>query len=217
MIMSMDSTTTFDGLRVAIFEARMAGTLADMVARQGGIPIAAPALREVPLEDSPAALSFADGLLDGRFDVVIFETGISVRLLAETLGPRFPRAGWAEALSTTKIVARGPKPAAALREIGASVDLQVPEPNTWRETLALLDAGLRVAVQEYGQPVPKLTDGLERRGAVVTRVPVYRWASPEDTSPNSGSAPPSSPRPSRSSMCSGSPRPKGSRAASATP
>ena len=44
-------------------------------------------------------------------------------------------------------------------------------------------AGLRVAVQEYGQPVPELTDGLEQRGAVVTRVPVYRWALPEDTGP----------------------------------
>src|ERR1700734_3467489 len=77
---------------------------------------------------------------------------------------------------------------AALRELGAAIDLHVPEPNTWHETLALLDArlpvsGLRVAVQEYGQPVPELTDGLEHRGAVVTRVPVYRWALPDDTGP----------------------------------
>jgi uroporphyrinogen-III synthase len=186
--MSTASSTPFDGLRVAIFEARMAGTLAELVARQGGIPVAAPALREIPLGDNPDARSFADGLLAARFDVVIFETGAGVRYLAESLDPRFPRAGWAEALRRTKVVARGPKPAAALRELGVSIDLQVPEPNTWRETLALLDArlpvaGLRVAVQEYGQPVPELTDGLERRGAVVTRVPVYRWALPEDTGP----------------------------------
>ena len=166
----------------------MAGTLAELVARQGGIPVAAPALREVPLGDNPDARSFADGLLAARFDVVIFETGVGVRYLAESLDPRLPRSGWAEALRRTKVVARGPKPAAALRELGVSIDLQVPEPNTWRETLALLDArlpvaGLRVAVQEYGQPVPELTDGLERRGAVVTRVPVYRWALPEDTGP----------------------------------
>ena len=184
--MSTDSSTPFDGLRVAIFEARMAGALAELVARQGGIPVAAPALREVPLGDNPAARSFADGLLAGRFDVVIFETGVGVRLLVESLAPRLSPAGWAEALSKTKVVARGPKPAAALRELGASVDLPVPEPNTWRETLALLDArlpvaGSRVAVQEYGQPVPELTNGLEQRGAVVTRVPVYRWALPEDT------------------------------------
>jgi uroporphyrinogen-III synthase len=186
--MSTTSSTPFDGLRVAIFEARMAGTLADMVARQGGIPVAAPALREVPIGDNPDARSFADGLLAGRFDVVIFETGVGVRLLVESLRPRLSGSAWAEALSKTRVVARGPKPAAALRELGASIDFQVPEPNTWLETLALLDAqlpvaGLRVAVQEYGKPVPELTEGLERRGAVVTRVPVYRWDLPEDTGP----------------------------------
>ena len=109
-------------------------------------------------------------------------------MLVESLGPRLSGSAWAEALGKTKVVARGPKPAAALRELGATIDFQVPEPNTWRETLALLDAqlpvaGLRVAVQEYGKPVPELTEGLEQRGAVVTRVPVYRWALPEDTGP----------------------------------
>jgi uroporphyrinogen-III synthase len=186
--MSTDSSTPFDGMRVAIFEARMAGALADLVARQGGVPVAAPALREIPIGDNPEVWVFADGLLDDRFDVVIFETGVGVRFLVESLSSRIPRAGWAEALSKTKVVARGPKPAAALRELGAAIDLAVPEPNTWRETLALLDArlpvkGLRVAVQEYGQPVPELTDGLEQRGAEVTRVPVYRWALPEDIGP----------------------------------
>lgn len=188
MIMNSPLPGSFDSLRVAIFEARMAGALADLVTRQGGVPIAAPALREVALEDNPDARSFADGLLAGHFDVVIFETGVGVRLLVKSLGSRLSGAEWAEALGKTKVVARGPKPATALREFGASIDLQVLEPNTWRETLALLDArlpvaGLSVAVQEYGKPVPELTEGLEQRGAVVTRVPVYRWALPEDTGP----------------------------------
>jgi uroporphyrinogen-III synthase len=186
--MSNPPSTPLDGMRVAIFEARMAGALADLVARHGGIPVTAPALREVPLEDNPDARTFADGLLAGSFDIVIFETGAGVRYLAASLGDRLSGAAWSEALGKTKVVARGPKPATALRELGGSVDLQVPEPNTWRETLALLDArlpvtGQRVAVQEYGQPLPELTDGLERRGALVTRVPVYRWALPEDTGP----------------------------------
>jgi uroporphyrinogen-III synthase len=166
----------------------MAGTLADMVTRQGGIPVAAPALREIPLQDNPEARTFADGLLAGGFDVVIFETGVGVRYLVDALDGRIARADWPAVLRQTKVVARGPKPAAALRELGVTLDFQVPEPNTWHETLALLDArlpvaGLRVAVQEYGQPVPELTEGLEHRGAIVTRVPVYRWALPEDTGP----------------------------------
>jgi uroporphyrinogen-III synthase len=178
----------FDGLRVAIFEARMAGPLADLVTRHGGVPVPAPALREIPLKDNPDVLAFAERLEAEEFDLVVFETGAGVRYLAESLQARLPRERWAELLGRTTVVARGPKPSAALRELGVSADLHVPEPNTWRETLTLLDeqrpvAGLRVAVQEYGKPVPELTEGLERRGAVVTRVPVYRWELPEDTGP----------------------------------
>jgi uroporphyrinogen-III synthase len=43
--------------------------------------------------------------------------------------------------------------------------------------------GLRVAVQEYGKSNPELLEGLETRGAQVTRIPVYRWALPEDIAP----------------------------------
>ena len=68
------------------------------------------------------------------------------------------------------------------------MDFQVPSPNTWHETLALVDAhipiaGLRVAVQEYGQPIPELVEGLRQRGATVSQVRVYRWALPEDLGP----------------------------------
>ena len=186
--LSTGPQTGFDGLHVAIFEARMAGALAELVARHGGVPVAGPALREVAIEDNSDARSFVDGLLAGHFDALIFETGVGVRLLVQSQSSRLSNADWTLALAKTKVIARGPKPATALREIGARVDFQVKEPNTWRETLALFDeglaiAGLRVAVQEYGKPVPELTDGLERRGAVVTRVPIYRWALPEDTAP----------------------------------
>jgi len=186
--MSDPTSPGFDGLHVAIFEARMAGHLADLVVRHGGVPVSAPSLREIPLEDNPEAVAFAERLQAGEFDLVVLETGVGVRYLTAALAPRIPRERWAELLSRTTVVARGPKPAAALRDLGVAIDLQVPEPNTWRETLALLDArrpvaGLRVAVQEYGKPVPELTGGLEDRGASVTRVPVYRWALPEDTGP----------------------------------
>jgi len=66
-----------------------------------------------------------------------------------------------------------------------------PEPNTWREILAILDSraselslkGLRVAVQEYGVSNPDLLAALGDRGAIVTAVPVYQWALPEDLEP----------------------------------
>ena len=52
-------------------------------------------------------------------------------------------------------IARGPKPAQVLRELGVAGYVNVPEPNTWREVHAAIEArvplaGLRVAVQEHG-------------------------------------------------------------------
>jgi uroporphyrinogen-III synthase len=176
------------GVRVAFFESRMAGPTADLIVKYGGIPLAAPALKEVPLADNREAISFAEELHAGQFDVVIFETGVGVRFLAEAIEARFERETWLEALARVRVVARGPKPAAALRELGARIDVHVPTPNTWRETLSALDAqlpvaGLRVAVQEYGKPSVGLIEGLEWRGATVTPVSVYRWALPDDLAP----------------------------------
>ena len=176
------------GLRVAIFEARMAGPMADLIRKQGGEPVEAPALREVPIGDNPEAIAFADRLIAGEFDLVIFLTGVGTRYLAREIETKYPRERWVAALKRAKVAIRGPKPVTPLRELGARIDLQAPEPNTWRDLLDALDAhlpveGLRVAVQEYGQPNPELIEGLEARGATVTRVPVYSWALPHDTGP----------------------------------
>ncbi len=180
--------TGLDGLRVATFEARMAGPMAELIRKQGGEPVEAPALREVPIGDNPRALDFAEKLIAGEFDLVVFLTGVGTRYLAREIEAKYPREVWVDALKRAKVAIRGPKPVAPLRELGARIDLQAPEPNTWRDLLTALDAklpvaGLRVAVQEYGQPAPELIRGLQDRGATVTSVPVYGWALPEDLGP----------------------------------
>jgi uroporphyrinogen-III synthase len=180
--------TALNGLRVVSFEARMAGPMADLIRKQGGEVVEAPALREVPIGDNPQAIAFADALVAGEFDLVIFLTGVGTRYLAREIETKYPREEWVAALKRAKVAIRGPKPVAPLREFGARIDLQAPEPNTWRDLLNALDAnlpvtGLRVALQEYGQPNPELIEGLEARGATVTRVPVYNWALPDDLGP----------------------------------
>jgi uroporphyrinogen-III synthase len=91
-------------------------------------------------------------------------------------------------LTHTAIVARGPKPVGALKALGLTPTLTVPEPNTWVEVVSTLDEyrpvkGLRVAVQEYGTSNPELLEALRQRGAEVFPVPIYRWALPEDRGP----------------------------------
>jgi len=174
------------GLRVVSFEARRAEELATMLGRQGADVLRAPALREAPLPAGPEALELARRLEAGEIDVVILLTGVGTRALVYVLADSCPR--FRELLARNRIVARGPKPLAALRELGVSGAHPVPDPFTSRQVLEVVDGlGIRpgglVAVQEYGAPVPALTDGLAARGLRVLQIPVYRWALPEDTGP----------------------------------
>jgi uroporphyrinogen decarboxylase len=183
--------TNFDGLPVAAFESRHAAEMAGLISRFGGRPIVAPSVRELPLGENGPALEFGEALMAGGVDIVVFMTGVGTRYLAQILATRWAADDVAAALSRTTVVARGPKPVKALRELGVPVSLSVPEPNTWREVVEALEseprgldlAGARVAVQEYGVANPMFLQALEARGAVVRRIPVYRWALPEDTAP----------------------------------
>ena len=183
--------TGFSGLRVLSLESRRGPEMAKLIANYGGEAIVAPSMREVPLETNTEALAFAKKLFMGEFDAVIFLTGVGTRALARVVETIHPLQDYLAQLRRVAVVARGPKPLAVLREWNVPVAVAAPEPNTWREVLCALDensaaaplAGKRVAVQEYGVANPELLDGLAKRGAKVTSVPVYEWALPEDTGP----------------------------------
>jgi uroporphyrinogen-III synthase len=209
------SSAGFTGRRVISFESRRAAEMASLIERHGGVAIKAPTLREVPIAQNEHALDFARRLTGGGFDLVVLMTGVGTRALAAEAAPAFEPAvsdgggdgggdgaeavqpgepgahaiaRFTAALAAVQVVARGPKPAAVLRELGVTGFTTVPEPNTWREVLAVLSSlgelrGRRVAVQEHGAPSHELYAALEAAGAVVTPVPVYRWALPEDTGP----------------------------------
>jgi len=148
----------------------------------------------VPLESNTEALAFARMLVADSLDMVIFLTGVGTRTLVQVVETIYPRGQFVQALRRLAVVARGPKPIAALRELGVEVTLAVPEPNTWRDLLRSLDErtdslplnGRRVAIQEYGSSNAELLQGLATRGAQITRVPVYQWALPEDIGPLRG-------------------------------
>ena len=181
--------TGFGGLRVLALESRRAKEIATLIRNNGGVPTVVPVMREVPLESNEEAFAFARRLMAAEFDAVLFLTGAGTRILFQAIETRIPREDFLAAMRRTRIVARGPKPVAVLREWGLSASIVSPEPSTWREVLDALDnaaggelRGMRIAVQEYGVPNQPLLDGLHDRGAVITRVPVYQWALPEDQS-----------------------------------
>ena len=186
---------SLSGLRVLALESRRAAEIAKLIENSGGAAMSAPSMREIPAAENTAALAFAKDLLAGRFQVVIFLTGVGSRILFRTMETAYSKDSIAAALSRTITVVRGPKPAATLRELGVPIAIAVPEPNTWRDVLKALDAyrpaifagPVSIAVQEYGVSNIEFLEALRNRGprnkTEVVPVPVYQWALPEDLEP----------------------------------
>ena len=179
----------FHGLRVLSLESRRSSEIARLIETYRGVPVFAPAVREVPLTDSTDALHFADDLIAGSFDIVAFLTGVGARALLKVVSETRPPGPFLDALRRVRVVARGPKPLVVLREWNVPVALTAPEPCTWRELLRgmnELPRGLqaqRIAVQEYGVSNTEFLEALRERGAIVRAIAVYQWALPEDIAP----------------------------------
>ena len=184
-------SASLNGRRVLILESRRSPELALLVMNYGGTPVVAPSLSEVPLESNTEAVAMATDVVRGRFDLVVLMTGVGVRLWIKLVEPTLGCDAFVRGLGRSRLLARGPKPVAALREVGLTPWATVPTPNTWREVIATLDqraaemplARARLAIQEYGLPNHDLMNALTTRGANVIAVPIYRWAMPDDTAP----------------------------------
>jgi uroporphyrinogen-III synthase len=186
--MESSSRSSLQGLRVISFESRRAKEMAELIRRHGGEPIVAPSMREVPLSENGAPLELFQKIEARQIDLIVLLTGVGTRTMVDALAIHYSRERIAALLGSITILARGPKPVAALKELGLQPAFTAPEPNTWKEVLAVLDSnvqlkGKRIAVQEYGVTNQELLSGLKARGAGVLRVPVYRWALPDDIAP----------------------------------
>ena len=181
---------SFNGLRVLSLESRRAKEVEKLIRTYGGEPIVVPSMREVGLESNQHVLEFAAKVLEGKYDLIIFMTGVGVRALVEIVQTRYDREEFLAALRKVKIAARGAKPSSALRELQIAVEVTSEEPSTWREMLQAIDGAfgnslgdMHVAVQEYGASNPELLTELSSRSRELTKVPVYQWALPEDLQP----------------------------------
>lgn len=178
------------GLRVVCFESRRSAESSRLIARQGGEPFEAPALREVPLRGPHGLDALETDLLRGAPVLLILLTGVGAELLIEGLSQTSSRErvlGLLQGANVT-LVCRGPKPHAILKPLGIP-SVVVGEPNTWRDVLRELDArdlvgNKRIYVQEYGRTNAELLLGLEQRApGSVRSIKTYAWTLPEDLSP----------------------------------
>lgn len=180
------ASTYLANLHVAAFEGRRAPDLAKLVEKHGGTAHVTPVLREVAPAKNPEAVDFANRVMTGQVDLIIFTTGGGVRRLVEQVERHVDRERFLSAINDVATIVRGPKPAAALSELGIKPTYCTAQPHTWREILQVTDQHLQVAnqvvgLQEYGEPNASLLAGLEARGAGVISLKLYHWELPDDT------------------------------------
>lgn len=179
-------------VRVLSFESRKGDEMRSLIERRGGVATIAPAMKEIPIGVTPELRSFYERLRSRELNLIIFMTGVGAEALVAALETEIPRDEILHALRSTCIIVRGPKPAAVLKKWDVPFAARADEPNTWHEVVAAIRTVFpgegtlnqrRIAVQEYGAPSVELYAELEKLGATVHPVSVYRWALPDNVEP----------------------------------
>jgi uroporphyrinogen-III synthase len=178
---------TLRGERIALFEARLAQEISELVRRKGGVPVCVPAVRE---RRRPAGHELAALLEDVKAEaspVFIFSTGVGAAALFEEARVLGRRAELRAAILRGLAICRGPKPVAALHKEGIPVAHKAHSPYTTDEFIAALaDVHLddRMAVLiHHGERNEPLVGALVSRVARLRELMLYQWELPEDTAP----------------------------------
>lgn len=146
-----------------------------------------PTIRTLPLTGDERIRQVTEELVRKPPDVLVANTGVGMRgwlAMAESWGPT---EDLLEALSSARILSRGPKASGVLATVGLHVDWQAPSARMDEVVSRLVDegaAGRRVALQlDGGDEDGSTTERLRAAGADVVPVPVYRWTLPDDLGP----------------------------------
>jgi uroporphyrinogen-III synthase len=167
------------GRVIALAETRQLEELAAMIEKEGATPLRIPmvAMRDAP--DPGPVLAWLRELIADHFAFVVFMTGEGVRRLYSLARKSGLESDLVAALGRTGLVIRGPKPAAALKEIGLKADHVAGSPTTdgLIATLkGLTLTGRSVGVILHGAENAPLVDFLRGAGATVSAVQPYVYA-----------------------------------------
>jgi uroporphyrinogen-III synthase len=174
------------GFRIGVTAHRRAEEQAELLRRRGADVLLAPVVCTRPFDDDRRLRDATDVLLSRPPDLVVATTGIGIRSWFAATESWGIDGALRATLGSARIVARGPKAAAALLGVGV--------PSTDNEPSERLDClvdrlvaeginGQRIALQLYGEDVPWAVDRLTSAGAEVISVPVYTWTTADSLGP----------------------------------
>ncbi len=174
------------GYTVGVTADRRREELAGLLSRRGARVLHGPTLATEYLHDDAALRAATADLIRRPPHVVVAVTGIGIRAWFQAAEGW----GWSDdlrlALASARVMARGPKAAAAVGAAGLTVHRQAQNEQLDEITASLLAegvAGERVAVQLHGDDGLDLGATVRAAGADVIEVPVYRWQPPADPAP----------------------------------
>ena len=172
-----------DGRTIALAETRQLEELAAMIVREGGTPLRIPLVAILDTDQPAPVTGWLADLIADRFAYCVFMTGEGIRRLVTAADRDGNRDAAIAALGRTRAITRGPKPAAALKEIGLKPYKAAAAPTTdgLITTLSGEDlTGQTVGVQFHGHDNPPLIAAIEAAGATAVPVSPYRYAPAAD-------------------------------------
>lgn len=185
--MGFVSTAPLDGFVVGITADRRRSEQAELLRRRGAEVVHGPSIETAYLACDEVLRTATASLIEEPPQYLAATTGIGIRAWFEAAQSWGLGDALTDAMAGTRIVARGPKAAAAVHTAGLAVwrtaeNEQMDQVLDHLLAAAPLD-GVRVAVQLYGMPAPELTGALAAAGAEVLEIPVYQWRTPDDPAP----------------------------------
>ncbi len=175
--------TGLSGFTVGVTADRRADDQAVLLGRLGVEVVRGPMLRTElgPADDELRAET--ERIVADPPDILVANTGFGIRAWWARAATWGLDAALTDALGRTRLVARGPKAAGALRSLGLPVWWRSPTEQLDSVAAHLVEVGvdgLDVALQLHGDDDRRVGDRLRAAGASVRELPVYRWVRPAD-------------------------------------
>jgi uroporphyrinogen-III synthase len=174
-----------EGFTVGITADRRASEQAELLRRRGARVMSGPTIATAYLASDERLRRATTALLESPPTVLVVTTGIGIRAWIEAAQSWGVDHELLDALAGARVIARGPKAAAAAQALGLGVAASAPD-ERMSGVRALLDdlaPGDHVAVQSFGDDASDAETLLQRHDVRLTTVPVYRWQQPTDLRP----------------------------------
>ncbi|WP_077211277.1 uroporphyrinogen-III synthase [Bacillus dakarensis] len=170
-----------EGKVIALLGSRKIDEMSKLVENQGGVPLSRPAQGTAILDDSKLKEDLYL-LVEGKFEWVIFTTGIGIETLLNAAEKNNMKEEFLRSLKGMKIAARGYKTVNMLKKLELIPLVRDDDGSTAglvRELSAHSLEKSRVALQLHGDPAPRLREWLEEQHAEYKEILPYIHIAPE--------------------------------------